>query len=271
MVEHHLWNDLKPENRYYFYDHFYDNCTTRLRDIIDEATHGRLRGDSDKHHHPLTFREFGARGLAGYTPLIMVSDFITGRPLDVHPTMWQAMFHPDELRKAVEDAFDAPAEQIYQRKGPPFPDRPDWHRGLMILAGLLLCVPFALARWTGRRERLAMTLALLPAIVFGIVVWAIFAVVTIYWIRWNEAMLIFVPFDIAIPFLAAGLRRRYAQVRVAMIVLATLLRAVGIFLQPLWVPALVAFVPLALIAFDLPPRRKAAAEPKPVSSSSRAA
>jgi len=267
-VEAHLWNDLKPENRYYFYDHFYDNCTTRLRDILDEATGGRLRGDTDKHLHPLTFREFGARGLAQFTPLITVSDFITGRPLDHRPTMWEAMFHPDELRLAVEQNLHAPTEVLYVRRGPPFPERPDWHRGLVIVLGLLVCVPFVLVRWLGKRERLAMTVAMLPSIVFGIVVWAIFAVVTIYWIRWNEAMLIFVPTDVAVPFLAPGRRRRYAQVRVAMIVLATLLRGVGIFHQPLWVPALVAFVPLAMIAFDLPPRRRGSSAE--ISASSRA-
>lgn len=28
-----VWNE-KPENRYYFYDYFYDNCATRIRDVV---------------------------------------------------------------------------------------------------------------------------------------------------------------------------------------------------------------------------------------------
>jgi hypothetical protein len=256
-VEHRLWTDLRPENRYYLYDHFYDNCTTRLRDILDQATAGRLRAGTEAERHALTFREFGARGLAEYRPLIMISDFITGRPLDKRPTIWEAMFHPDELRRAVETQLDAPSEVLYERQGPGFPEEPDWGRHWIVLVSLLLTAPLALVRWRGLPERAALVVACLPLFVFGIVVWAIFAVVTIDWVRWNEGLLIFVPTDLAIPFLAAGRRRRYAQVRVAMVAAASALAAVGVLRQPLWVPALVAFLPLLLIAFDLPPRRRA--------------
>lgn len=33
-IAHFLYNNIKEENRYYLYDFFLDNCTTRLRDII---------------------------------------------------------------------------------------------------------------------------------------------------------------------------------------------------------------------------------------------
>ena len=62
-IEARLWSDIKEENRYYIYHHFDDNCTTRLRDMIDEATGGKLREGSGG-AHPLTFRQFGASGLA---------------------------------------------------------------------------------------------------------------------------------------------------------------------------------------------------------------
>jgi hypothetical protein len=48
------------------------------------------------------------------------------------------------------------------------------------------------------------------------------------------------------------MRRRYAQVRVALLLGVSLLGAVGVLVQPLWVPILVAFMPLAVLAFDLP-------------------
>lgn len=32
-----VWNE-KPENKYYFYDYFYDNCATRVRDVIATKT-----------------------------------------------------------------------------------------------------------------------------------------------------------------------------------------------------------------------------------------
>src|SRR3546814_18202698 len=36
------WNAL-PENAYYHYDYFTDNCSTRVRDALDKALGGALR------------------------------------------------------------------------------------------------------------------------------------------------------------------------------------------------------------------------------------
>ncbi len=259
----HLWGDLDEARRYYIYHHFDDNCTTRLRDMIDEATGGLLRVDSDG-LHPMTYREFGQRGMAEYTPLLALSDFITGRNLDRRPTMWEAMFHPDELRLAIAERLGVEPQRIYQRRGPPFPASGPTGRPWVVLLSLLLTAPLALARWRGWRERAAVVLASLPLIVLGVLIWSLFVVVTIDWVRWNEAMLLFVPTDVLLPVLSPGRRRRYAQVRVAMIAVVSLLCAIGIFAQPLWVPALVAFLPLALLAFDLPPRAARAISASPV-------
>jgi len=241
-IEARLWNDIKEENRYYIYHHFDDNCTTRLRDMIDEATGGKLREGSDG-RHPLTFRQFGASGLAEYELLIAVSDFITGRRLDRHPTMWQAMFHPDELRQAVEDKLGAPTVVLSTRKGPDHKRSGPSGRGWVVLISVLLTAPLALVRWRGLGERVALVVACLPLILFGIALWAIFFIITIDWVRWNEAMLLFIPIDVVLPFLSPARRRRYAQVRVAIVALVSIFAAIGIFRQPLWVPALVAFLP----------------------------
>ncbi|MGB0432609.1 MAG: DUF4105 domain-containing protein, partial [Bacteroidia bacterium] len=32
-----IWNE-KPENRYYFYDYFFNNCATKIRDVIEQET-----------------------------------------------------------------------------------------------------------------------------------------------------------------------------------------------------------------------------------------
>ena len=37
--------DILDEHRYYAYDHFWDNCTTRVRDILDDVTGGALSLD----------------------------------------------------------------------------------------------------------------------------------------------------------------------------------------------------------------------------------
>ena len=81
----------------------------------------------------------------------------------------------------------------------------------------------------------------------------------------DEAMFLFVPTDVALLFLGATRRRQYARIRVGMIAAVSALCVVGVFKQPLWVPALTLFLPMALLAFDLPPRRSG---PAPVPTGS---
>jgi hypothetical protein len=248
-----LWTDIRPENKFYIYHHFDDNCTTRLRDKIDRVTGGKLKEDSD-HEVALSFRGFGRRGMSEFVPLIAVSDFITGRELDVYPTQWEAMFHPDVLREQVAEKLGVEPELVYARKGPPFATDGPTGRWVIVLISILLTAPLVLVRWRGwRRERLALVVAAFPLMFFGVLLWLIFAFVTIEWVRWNEVMLLYLPTDVAIPFLSPARRQRYAQGRLALVVLASGLAAIGVLRQPIWVPALVAFLPLAVLAFELPP------------------
>jgi hypothetical protein len=77
-IETQLWSDVREENRYYYYDHFRDNCATRLRDMIDRATGGAL---SVAARYTRTFRS-SAGALSGMPLLLVISDLITGRGLD---------------------------------------------------------------------------------------------------------------------------------------------------------------------------------------------
>src|SRR5690606_25638177 len=47
------WN-LQPENIVYAYDYFFDNCTTRVRDYLDEALRGGI-ADQSRAQSSLTF------------------------------------------------------------------------------------------------------------------------------------------------------------------------------------------------------------------------
>jgi hypothetical protein len=306
-IETRIWDSLREDRRYYFYDHFYDNCTTRLRDMIDEVTGGKLRAGTDA-PYPLTFRELGRRGLAELPPLLVLSDFVMGRQLEDTPTVWDAMFHPDVLRRELELRLGAAPVLVYQRRGAPFPTDGSSGRLQMLAIGLVLALPLLVARGLGRlahraarrlglgaaavalvrgllfalggvllwlgwttgaaavsgvgvllvlgaiamSERAALIFATVHLVVWGLVVWTLVAISSIPGVRWNEVVLVLVPFDVVLPFLGEARRRRYAAIRVAGLLLVSALRAAGVLVQPLWVPILVAFMPLAVIAFDLP-------------------
>jgi hypothetical protein len=248
-VEAELLDDLRPENRFYVYDHFADNCTTKLRDIIDRATGGGLRVDSAR-AFPLTFRQMGMQGMAEFPPLIAFGDFAVGRALDRHPSMWEAMFHPFVLRDQVHARFGAAPRTIYQRRAPEIPDSGPTDRGWALAIGLAFAVPLALARWRGRGERAAVAVAAVPVALIGLVIWTAAIVSQIPGLRWNEAVFLYTPFDLALAILREESRRRYAKVRLAMVIAVSLLRAVGVFRQPLWVPITIVFVIFGLCAVD---------------------
>ena len=48
--------NLLPENRFYKYDFFYDNCATRIRDIVEEAVDGEI--DYNTADQNISFRDF---------------------------------------------------------------------------------------------------------------------------------------------------------------------------------------------------------------------
>ena len=252
-VEAELLDDLKPENRFYVYDHFADNCTTKLRDILDHATGGALREGTDR-ELSTTFREMGIQGMAEFPAMIAFGDFGVGRALDRRPTVWEAMFHPFWLRDVVEAKLGAAPRTLYQRRAPPIPDSGSTGRGWALLIGLAFAVPLLVARLTGRHERLATAIAAAPVALIGLVIWSAAIVSQIPGLRWNEAVFLYTPFDLALPILDERTRRRYAQIRLAMVVGVSLLRAVGVFRQPLWVPIVIAFVIFGLCALERLPR-----------------
>lgn len=248
-IERELLTSLDEANRYYHYDHFFNNCTTRLRDMIDRASGGALHAGSDK-PYPLTFRQIGERGLAGLPQLFAIADFVVGRQADDTPTLWQAMFHPDVLRQHVTTSLGVQPRIVYKRHAEPFPTTgPSW-RWQMLAIALVFTLPLLVATWRRRGERIALAWATLYLTLWGLIVWTLVLVSSIPGVRWNENVFVLMPLDIALPFLSLERRRQYARVRVAGLLLVSALAAAGVFQQPLWIPLLSALLPLAIVALD---------------------
>jgi Domain of unknown function (DUF4105) len=242
-----LRENAREENRYYRYHHYHDNCSSRVRDLIDQVTGGALSAASDAGPLP-TYRELTRTGYAGTPELLLLSDLLLGREADQHPTMWQGMFLPDVLRAEVERRLGAAPSVVYQRRGPPFPSDPGMGgRWLWIALALAFAVPAALARRI-RRQRLALAVAVFPLAFIGLVLWFLAASSTLSELRWNEVLLVFVPFDAAVPFLSPARRARYAAIRAGELLLVGLLLAVGVLHQPLWLLLLMPLLPMLLVA-----------------------
>ena len=94
--------NLRPENIYYRYDFFYDNCSTRIRDLIEKAAGNELIFPPDASRNVPTFRWKVGEYQKMYPWLKMGVDLIMGTPGDKKAYFRDRMFLPIDLQKNLE-------------------------------------------------------------------------------------------------------------------------------------------------------------------------
>lgn len=92
-----------PENREYYYDYFLDNCSTRVRDLLDQVLGGVLAQRFNQGPSGTSFR-YHVRRLTRSDPLLFTGmDVLLGSRGDRPISIWEEMFLPMVLRDAVRD------------------------------------------------------------------------------------------------------------------------------------------------------------------------
>jgi len=230
--------------KYYRYHHFDDNCTTRIRDLMDRALDGALgRAREDR---GITFREWARQGFAGDWPLLVAVELLLGRSADRRTDTWTAMFLPSELRTVVEARLGAHAVVVVPgRHGPP--DGSRWGGQLAFLVGgvLLAALILAGARAGRRSRRVALVLAGLSLGLVALVLDALALLSSFPELVRNEALLIFWPTDLLLGGIPRRWLRPYATARLVALGVVALLH-LGFLRQPL-APLLLAALPLAAL------------------------
>ena len=102
-IQQALFENLAEENRYYKYDFFYDNCSTRLRDIIFKTKTENAFDPPSFTAKGLTFRDhlhtYLDRAKMEWTRLGI--DLILGTEADQEMSISNAMFLPDFLKQGA--------------------------------------------------------------------------------------------------------------------------------------------------------------------------
>jgi hypothetical protein len=98
--------NLKPENINYRYDFFYDDCSTRIRDLIEKAVGENLvYPPPESHRDQPTFRSLTGE----YEKVIPWTktgiDLIMGSPGDKKASFRDKMFLPIELKNGLSELF----------------------------------------------------------------------------------------------------------------------------------------------------------------------
>ncbi len=227
------WN-AREENKYYRYDYFQDNCSTRLRDALDMAVGGAIKQRYDTARTALTFRGESLRLTDGDKPVETGIDIALGRPADAPITAWQSFFIPMRLRDALRSvtiagADGAPVPIVADERAilpPPGPNVLHEETNVPVrgwrylLSGLVLAaVIVALRIMMLTRRSAAFALALLGAgwsllcgLLGVVLLLAWFATRHVFWAS-NENLLLLSPLSLLLVVLvpAAVLRNRFVS------------------------------------------------------------
>ena len=98
-----LATNALPDNRFYRYDYYLDNCSTRVRDALDAVLDGRVRAALQGAPTGTTYRSHTRRLLQGmpsmYSGIQLVLSGRADRPID----RWEEAFLPVRLMESVRD------------------------------------------------------------------------------------------------------------------------------------------------------------------------
>ncbi len=90
-----------PENRAYRYDFFFDNCSTRPRDVLEETLHLHIGSDTARPEAD-SFRQLLKPGLADMSWTEFGIDLVLGLPADRIASPRERLFLPLELLGALD-------------------------------------------------------------------------------------------------------------------------------------------------------------------------
>jgi hypothetical protein len=210
--------NMLPQNRFYRYDYYRDNCATRVRDVIDYAVGGALRRATTA-RVKVSYRGETLR-LLDDMPLTQFGTHVAlGQPADRLLTVWETMFIPMRMRDALRlvripgggGQVPLVAQERVVYESPRHRDRASvpalWMPYLLI--GLLLGAEFLAIGAMGRRARAAETVFRVETAVFALVT-GLFGLVLllawtmtqhVFWFR-NENLLLLNPLSLFLAVLA---------------------------------------------------------------------
>lgn len=200
------WN-AQPAHRYYTYHHFKDNCSTRIRDLLNDLTQGKLRQQLQGKPMGYTYRELARQGFAGRIELLFLLDLLLGRSVDHPIDLWEGAFLPHVLRDTLAQVKLADNKTFATKPFPRYlqmrlPLPRDCRAGiklLWVIAGFTTLLGTLLVVFIRRFSRWSGVPLLLFSLFLGlcaVLIWSVSILSTLPELRWNELLLILWPTDL---------------------------------------------------------------------------
>ncbi len=100
-----LWNNARPENKKYKYDFFFDNCATKIRDVVQKVLGNKLEYKEDHLKEDLTFRQLIQQNLTANTWGSMGIDIALGAVIDRKAKPIEYQFLPEYVYEGAANAI----------------------------------------------------------------------------------------------------------------------------------------------------------------------
>ncbi len=97
--------NLQPENVNYLYDFFYDNCSTRIRDLLEKVLGNNLLYPPDDPRQVHSFRIMAGKYQNPYPWLNAGIDLILGTPCEKKAHLRDRMFLPIEMQRGLSESL----------------------------------------------------------------------------------------------------------------------------------------------------------------------
>lgn len=99
-----LWDNALPENKHYKYDFFFDNCATKIRDVLQEVLGSKLEYNDDFITQELSFRDLIQKNLKANTWGSLGIDIALGAVIDQKAKPIEYQFLPQYVHDAAGHA-----------------------------------------------------------------------------------------------------------------------------------------------------------------------
>lgn len=164
------WN-AKPENQTYRYDYFYNNCATKIRDVLAETLKDELTFDGSFVKTDYTIRELTDLYLGPQPWGDLGIDICLGLPMDKKASPYEYMFLPDYIEYSFDNATLNTKPIVKQKisvyeaipEGIPFSFFHPW-----IIFGIFLLITLALSYYDWKNNKLSRWF---DVVVFSVVGW----------------------------------------------------------------------------------------------------
>jgi hypothetical protein len=101
LLDFVTWN-ARPENKFYRYDYYQDNCSTRIRDALDWVLRGRLKPELNVPGPGRSWRSETERISASSLPMYAGIEIALGKNADARLSKWEEAFLPERLAEHFE-------------------------------------------------------------------------------------------------------------------------------------------------------------------------